>query len=125
MDILGLAEEARTSVSYYCLSSCQAKCCRKGYLFLHGDEIKRVSDGTNAAVVKVDEYTSKINLTKAACPKLVENKCGIYADRPQVCKDFPIFVRGKSVFLASFCPAKDVLRAFEEKVKDEVKVVWQ
>lgn len=42
------------------------------------------------------------------CPKLTEdNKCSIFGtcERPGICGEFPFFKRGKTVFVASWCPA--------------------
>lgn len=100
-----ILEAARASLSEFCSEECMAFCCRRGYLAITSEQakplLKLVKDPADAKTVL--ERTS-ISLKKG-CPALVDNKCSIYSERPQVCRDYPIFVKGKELRVSSYCTA--------------------
>ena len=95
-----IAERARASLSYYCMYECKAMCCRKGYITLSIKEAINILGSLPKSVIK--EIT--IDLSEG-CPKLKDNKCTIYKERPQICRDYPVFVKHSAVHLSEKCPA--------------------
>lgn len=39
------------------------------------------------------------------CTHLKEKRCTIYNNRPKICQEFPILIRGKMVFISPACRA--------------------
>lgn len=113
--IKNLINRAHHDVGQYCTEKCKAKCCREGHFILHSkneaslmtkNNIKKYSD---IGIIKErEDHQFEFDFTKHSCPLLSkELLCTIYKDanRFSLCKNFPIFLRYRSVFLASFCPA--------------------
>ena len=99
--VSNLANLARKSISNYCHEECNAYCCRKGYLPLNDKEIrvvlkdKLVESCLNGQVKKtITGYSFFMGKLDHHCPCLIDNKCTIHKSkqRPQCCKDFPVFV---------------------------------
>ncbi|MFT4310725.1 MAG: YkgJ family cysteine cluster protein [Candidatus Woesearchaeota archaeon] len=99
-----IAEQARTSLGPYCMSICQAKCCKFGQLVMNRHEavpfLQKCTDKSKLTVHQ--NGTHYFNLAPA-CHNLQDSKCSIYTQRPQTCRDYPIYVRGNTVILASSC----------------------
>jgi len=75
-----IVQDARDKISAYCMSSCDAHCCKRGNLKLNASDAK--------AFGEVGECRIKLN----PCPRLDGSKCSIYDGRPSVCADFPVRV---------------------------------
>ena len=89
------------SLSSYCKDECHAACCRRGRIVLDASEaafFKR-------KVVRPDAL-ELVDLT-SGCEHLRTDRCSIYSDRPQVCRDFPLFLRHKTLFVSTTCLAVD------------------
>ncbi|MFW6014400.1 MAG: YkgJ family cysteine cluster protein [Candidatus Nanoarchaeia archaeon] len=108
-----IIDEARLSIGKFCYEECMAYCCRKGRLDVTKEEIQLIAGNSfnklleEGRIYKKNEnegYT--INLNKG-CPALSESKCTIHNEpkRPAICRDFPIFVKGKTVQINQRCYA--------------------
>ena len=101
-----LAIRARESISSYCYTECLAFCCRRGYLLLSEKEVALLClDIKDLHIMPIDKRYI-FNLSKG-CPNLVEYKCKIHKnpDRPNVCKEFPLFIHYNTIILTEDCPA--------------------
>ena len=111
------------TLSVHCLS-CQALCCRTGRIALQPrDEphfVRKVTQANGLVVVDL----------KGGCEHLRDGRCAIYAQRPEICGSFPLFLRYRTLFVAQACPAvkNGVLDAELESLKKdfpELKIVRQ
>jgi len=81
-----MINKAREIINEHCISSCDAECCRSGKSLTLNDE--------------------KILLNP--CPKLKDNRCSIYNERPTTCKTFPIRLAkfgSKEIVIINNCKA--------------------
>ena len=55
---------------------------------------------------KIDSNKFSLNMN-SGCPMLKDFKCTIHKNknRPEACKQFPIFIEGKTIRLSQRCPA--------------------
>ena len=101
-----IAEAARASLSSFCIEECKAYCCRRGYLSVTEKEaqpiLSKCSDFQKEFKVTVKPAAISISL-EGDCPALAENKCSIYSERPQVCRDYPIFLEGNFLKVSAYC----------------------
>jgi Fe-S-cluster containining protein len=110
-----ILKTARNSISDYCINTCNAKCCRKGELFLiNKKEIEFICGNEidlclkNKILYKSEYGNYRYRLEKKSCPHLsYDFKCNAWKDkeRPQICKDFPLIFNNGIVFASNFCPA--------------------
>jgi Fe-S-cluster containining protein len=117
-EIHKIANEMRSSLSEYCINECKSYCCRKGYLIvseeqldliLNNDEVKKQQIIEKRSARELSDGKFSLNFDACnGCPALKDFKCKIHQDknRPQTCKDFPIFIVGKKIKISSRCPAK-------------------
>ena len=113
VDIQAAAEEARKSISSYCVEDCKAYCCRKGFLLLDEAALQVTVGDQRLALerqgfLKETKEGFSLNLNNPRhCPSLKGSLCTIHKnpDRSRTCKDFPIFIREKSIILSHRCPA--------------------
>ena len=96
-----IANRARNSLGEYCINECKAYCCKKGYLILKAKEVDLVVKGKKS--LKKVEGGFSLNFNEGGCPSLKDNKCSVYENRPQTCRDFPIFIKGKYVRISPRC----------------------
>ena len=96
-----LFDDARDSISSYCINECNAYCCRKGYLILKKEELFVVNNDLSK-VKELEDFFFSLNL-EGGCPSLVDNKCLNYSKRPNTCRKFPIFVEESVVRLSLRC----------------------
>lgn len=101
-----LAVRARESLSSYCYNECLAYCCRKGYLLLSEPEVPLFQMDIKDLVIMPIDRSYIFNLGKG-CPNLQGYKCLIHKNplRPKACKEFPLFIFGKTVVVTEDCPA--------------------
>lgn len=102
MNIQELATKARNSISNFCMSECNAYCCRKGYLVLSEVELdflvgeKRSYLESEGDIKKLENNSFSLHLGNSlgACPRLDGAICSVYKDalRPLTCEKFPLFV---------------------------------
>jgi Fe-S-cluster containining protein len=110
MDAETIAKKARASIGQYCMDECRAYCCRKGYLVLTLEQAKIITHDRVEEFLKTDalkrlengRYSLNLGATPEGCPSLKDYKCMIHKNkkRPQACKDFPVFLEGKSLKLS-------------------------
>ena len=110
-DIERILDEARTSISKFCIEECKAYCCRKGHLTLTAKETDLITQNKTKkfekqGIIKKNKEVFSLNLGKS-CPSLTDFKCTIHKDpeRPLVCKQFPIFITEKSIRFSKGCTA--------------------
>ncbi|MBU0471569.1 MAG: YkgJ family cysteine cluster protein [Nanoarchaeota archaeon] len=114
-DVERLLSKARRSISKYCVEECQAYCCRKGRLLLTIKEAELITSKkigmaeTQGMIIKskLGGYNLLFENNNDNCPKLQNNKCLIHnrKDRPQTCKDFPIYLKNDVIMFSSKCAA--------------------
>lgn len=108
--------KARKSIGLFCKEECCAYCCRKGYLVLKKSQIDLVTNGKKKELEEKDLIMKKsqgafslfMGNKDYPCPSLLNDfSCSIHSkkNRPQACKDFPLFVKGKSLMLSPRCLA--------------------
>lgn len=118
-----LANEARESISDFCINECHAFCCREGYLMLSRKEVELIVGEKEDSLIeegKLKEmlngkYSLEFKNSFGSCPMLKGFKCLIHKDefRPNTCKDFPIFILGKQIKISNRCPAKSQGKFFK------------
>lgn len=114
-EIKAIVDKAHHDVGSYCITKCKAKCCREGHFILHSEDEMNLMSGDkkkeflkSKIAIKRDDSQYEFDFFKHSCPHLSEEfKCNIYenSNRFKICSDFPIFLRYRTIFLATFCPA--------------------
>lgn len=114
-----IADEARNSISEFCMNECGAYCCRKGYIMVREHQLNTIATKEKQIILnnegKIKEFLSsgkfQVDFTNSlgGCPALIENKCSVHKnpERPKVCHEFPIFVFVDHVRISSKCPAQE------------------
>lgn len=110
-----MLDRARKSISRFCIEECGAYCCRKGFLILSENESDLVMNGSRLILQKEESFKSldnskySLNFSNSlgGCPSLLGTSCIIHKnkDRPNTCKNFPIFRHNKTVIISKRCPA--------------------
>jgi len=110
-DIKLILNEARKSISKFCIEECKAYCCRKGHLTLTAKEANLITQNKTKefekqGTIKKNKEVFSLNLGKS-CPSLKDFKCIIHKNpqRPLMCKQFPIFITEKSIRFSKGCAA--------------------
>lgn len=129
-EIQKLAQNARDSLSEFCINECYAFCCKKGYLPINSEEVKLIvgdkkefleKEGSLKEMIN-GKYFLTLNSSLDSCPQLKNNMCLIHnhEKRPDTCKEFPIFLSGKKIKISSRCPAKKENKffKFEKEAKE-------
>ena len=112
-------DNARNSISNYCIKECKAKCCRKGSLLIQSKKelFSLITENDFHNLFEKQIITKSTNNENwhifnhekiGGCPKLDKNNlCSIYKneDRPKICSDFPLFKVKNFILVAEFCPA--------------------
>ena len=113
-----IADEARKSISKFCMEECSSLCCRKGSIDVTKKELHKITGCEDSKSCMKKNGKFSLCLDKD-CPRLKDNKCVIHSDkgRPDICREFPIFVRGRNVIFSHDCPAvqSNKMYAFEHK----------
>ncbi|MBW3012026.1 YkgJ family cysteine cluster protein [Candidatus Woesearchaeota archaeon] len=119
-----LVDEARNSLGEFCSAKCNAHCFKHGFLELSERELVKIIHDRlyNFDISRINDIAYARHSLKLGkdipCPCLKKNKCTIYADRPQCCRDFPLFVNGKMIAVAPDCPGIDILKPYLKKLED-------
>ncbi len=89
------------SISSFCQKPCEARCCRIGELLLEKKEAEQFKKKT---VRKDGMFIVPLRLE--GCEHLKSDaSCGIYASRPELCRSFPLFLKGNTLLIAGWCLA--------------------
>ena len=112
MNIERVVKEARKSISNFCIEECKAYCCRKGCLTLTSKEVDLITHGktkefeVSGTIVRKEGESYVLDLGRS-CPSLKNFKCVIHnnPERPSICKEFPIFIKDRSISFSQGCPA--------------------
>ncbi|MFH1398698.1 MAG: YkgJ family cysteine cluster protein [Candidatus Woesearchaeota archaeon] len=109
MDAEYLAQQARKSLSKFCAEECSSYCCRTGNLVLSEKEFRLITKHNQANTIKKlanGKYCLEMTADQP-CPCLDKNKCLIHGNpsRPVMCRQFPIFLHNKTIYLSTRCPA--------------------
>ena len=117
MDIQTINISLQKKVSEYCLTSCPAKCCHIGKLLISKELVTAYN---LLAKERSDGYFEF--LIENGCFFLRNNLCSIHKNplKPKICSEYPFFIRGKTLFIASSCKAVQE-GIFEEDLKDLTK----
>jgi len=124
-ELLAVAvKELANGISEYCQSPCEARCCRIGELLLEKEEATLFSNK-----LLRDDGAYSVPLRVTGCEHLgSQATCAIYASRPELCRSFPLFLKGNSLLVAQWCLAVKAgllepgLLAIQEKFP-EVKII--
>jgi Fe-S-cluster containining protein len=106
MDVEIIAEEARKSIGKYCMEECSSLCCRKGNIDVTDKEMFLIT-GHHGSVACIKTNGKYLLCLENDCPRLKDHKCMIHSQkgRPDICKEFPVFVRGNNIIFSHDCPA--------------------
>lgn len=125
MKPIDLAKEARESISEYCINTCKAKCCQRGYLLLMGEgEVDLIAGEEKEQLLKKEILIPNSNgfyyydSSKKPCRNLDKNfMCSEHknTNRPLVCRDYPVFLMQNKVMFGKTCLAA------QEGLLDEYK----
>ena len=126
-----IAQEARDSLSNYCMNICGAKCCKHGKLLLQtNEEVETISGkeniyeyGKEGILEKTENNFMTYDLERQPCRHLKELVlCSIHKSdsKPQICNDYPLFTTKKYVIASQQCPAvvAGELDEYIEKIKE-------
>lgn len=91
-------ERIRERLSDFCVAKCKAKCCNKGFVVLKS--LEEMEDFGAIGTFEKGYFT--VDVSKG-CPNLSGSLCSIYTKRPSICRSFPLFLRGKTLFVAEWC----------------------
>jgi Fe-S-cluster containining protein len=111
-----LADEARDSLSSYCINTCKALCCKSGHL-----TITKAESEIFPKDKKVERADGLYEIPlQPQCIHLKNNKCTVYENRPKPCRNFPVYVRGETILFASWCKGQQagLLEIYIQKFKD-------
>ncbi|MFP4112372.1 MAG: YkgJ family cysteine cluster protein [Candidatus Woesearchaeota archaeon] len=118
MDISEILQKARRSISNFCMTECNAYCCRQGLLSMSVDEFPVIVTDKKSLFEDSGMYYLRL---KGGCPRLEGNVCTIHRlkKRPNVCKDYPIFFRKGKIIISSNCLAvkMNMLYPYIHKIK--------
>jgi Fe-S-cluster containining protein len=115
MDAEKIADKARKAIGKFCMEECKAYCCRKGYLNFGPESVDIICQGRKdeleekktLAKIKDGKYSLYLGNYDQPCPSLKDYKCMIHKNpkRPLACKQFPVFLEGRTLRLSSRCLA--------------------
>ncbi|MFP4401603.1 MAG: YkgJ family cysteine cluster protein [Candidatus Nanoarchaeia archaeon] len=109
-----IAQEARDSLSSFCMNVCGAKCCKVGKLLLQSDEeVETISGAENIGQYLEDGTLERTqngfmtyDLEKQPCQHLKESVlCSIHKSekKPTICNDYPLFLTKQYVIASEQC----------------------
>ncbi len=106
MDIIS---ESMCLLSDYCIQTCKAQCCKKGKIIINLSKASLFKRGviTHPQIEERKDGYYELNLSPH-CPNLgIDFKCTIYNTpyKPEICSEYPLFIKGKTIFASTACPA--------------------
>jgi len=125
-----IADDARNSLSYFCIDVCKAQCCRREYLDLEKNEVDLVTQNRSEELkekgslmeTEKGELIMHMGSIEGGCPSLKNNMCTIHKDkkRPKTCGDYPLFIEGDTYRLSQSCLAVQEGK-YDETEKELIK----
>ena len=118
------------SFTFSSCEGCPARCCdgREGSVYseLLLEEFERVSRNFPILFTFGELGFLKANVLlsngKDFCPYIVNHKCTIYEDRPQVCRNYPLSPHlDNNIYIDDSCPAIKSFEGIDIVVNGEVK----
>jgi len=118
------------SFSFSSCEGCPARCCdgREGSVYseLLLEEFERVSRNFPILFTFGELGFLKANVLlsngKDFCPYIVEHKCSIYEDRPQVCRNYPLSPHlDNHIYIDDSCPAIASLEGIDIVIKGTIQ----
>jgi Fe-S-cluster containining protein len=112
-----IAAKARNSISEFCMNECEAYCCRKGYIIINEYQLNLIATKEKKELLLKEEKIKELFVSGkflvdfsnslGGCPALDGTKCTIHKNpnRPNACKEFPIFIYGNQIKISPKCPA--------------------
>jgi Fe-S-cluster containining protein len=88
-EVHDLVSRVYDSLNNYCLNNCNAECCRGNSILVKPDEVDRVTKRNRSFILGTKRDLIIIS-TEPKCPSLDGNKCSIYEQRPDICRNWPI-----------------------------------
>lgn len=79
---------ARNKISAYCLSNCDAECCKRGSIKITENQINLMTKGDKSLLEELPNNEYRVKLTP--CINIDGNKCLVYQNRSDVCRRYPI-----------------------------------
>ncbi|MDY9926117.1 YkgJ family cysteine cluster protein [Methanosarcina sp.] len=95
-----LSSKAQNILKHYsCPESCNASCCKSHIIDFHRKEYEKILkniDKESANILKSNAIKSELagcyKAIVGQCPLLINSRCRIYDNRPQVCRNFPFVI---------------------------------
>lgn len=112
-----ILEEMNTIISSYCLQVCNCLCCKTGQLAItNNDEFEAFKKIAHKEFEVQERYETKLITLSPACPLLNGVECKLYnsENRPKACRRFPLYIRRRTIIVATWCPA------FQEGILDDL-----
>ncbi|MFC1722871.1 YkgJ family cysteine cluster protein [Nanoarchaeota archaeon] len=111
--IQSILDQARASISDFCINECHAYCCRKGYLVLTPEQVAVTMQGRdqeyidNGSLKLMSDGNFSLYMNKHPCPSLKDNMCMIHNNRlrSDTCRIFPIHVENNTIRISTRCLA--------------------
>ena len=119
---------ARNSLSLFCMTECKSQCCMKNKINLTQAEAKFWLK--NSTIVENVNSSFTLNLEPKCSQLSCDFKCNLFnkPGRPEICGDFPLFLRGNKIFISSWClgvKEKQLAKFFEEFERENYVLIFQ
>jgi len=96
-----LAQHARDTLGPFCMTTCGALCCKRGAIYLQSKKEETLFPQPLQQLTS--SHSLKVNLEPKCIHLSEQHMCSIYTQRPKSCNEFPVYVRGKTIIIASWC----------------------
>lgn len=85
-----ITNSAQNFLKDYCINFCNGNCCKNGFLNIKPSEAKRLFGKNKERIIRKNKELFVVS-THPTCIYLDKyNKCKIYKNRPNICKEYPI-----------------------------------
>jgi len=115
-------------LSDYCVNVCHANCCKVGKIILCKNEFIAITNNcVSSQILQRNDGYYELSMSPS-CPSLKDSKCLIYntINKPRICSEYPFFLRGTSLFVATSCLAiQNGVINLEELKSKGIKVIMQ
>ncbi|MBN2880872.1 YkgJ family cysteine cluster protein [Candidatus Woesearchaeota archaeon] len=105
----------RTDIGRFC-SQCHSKCCSVGKIIISKKELDCF---TKKVFIERSDGLFEVVL-KTGCPELKSDcLCNIYPNRPEICREYPIFRHANLILVSSICP---YIHEYDEQLEELKKL---